>query len=689
MKDNRRKLTFRLVAAVVAAFAASMVLTWMLHDYITTRERLNLFDEVFRDVGAVIRERVDRRMIRQAMAAREAVYEMREQAWWNDPDESSRRLRELADELGVDEVCIADASGMLTHSARREEVRALDFCKDRGQAHEFTVLLDSATELAQPMMPNSLRGDMVKYVGVWIPDGGFVQVGGREKSVRNLSRTAITGLTHDRHISGDEGGIYITTGKGTIISHPEAGREGGQWADPSDDFYWAKRVIEGFPVYIVVPKRTVMADRRLLVSTSAVLNGAALIFAAILVGLVISHYVRERIRERSAKDMAMAATIQESAIPRVFPPFPEEKRMDIFASMKTAKDVGGDFYDFYFTTPDKLSFLVADVSGKGVPAALFMMRAKALINSIAQSGIPLGEVAAKANDALSSDNDANMFVTAWIGEIDLMSGVVTFVNAGHNPPLLIRRADGSGYAEPQFIRERSGMVLGAMSGMKYKSHQIQLSPGDMLYLYTDGISEQPDSKGDLFGEDRLAFSLKAMLDAGTNPLDGGTSPLLAAVVDAVIAHGAGMEQADDCTQLIIRYNGDRNVKSFNPTQSGVAAASAWLDEQLASLKAENLEAALHIILDEICSNIVKHSCAKGFDVEIERLEDPARVRIVFSDDGIPYDPIKHIDPDTTLSAAERPIGGLGILMVKKMSDAIGYRREGSRNVLTVEKKVGR
>ena len=685
MNFRTKTLTLRLVCAVAVAFAASMVLTWMLHDHITTRERLKLFDEVFRDVGSVIRERVDRRMIRQAMAARDVVYEMREQAWWNDPDESSRRLRELADELGVDEICIANSAGMLTHSARREEIGALDFRKAGGQAHEFTALLDGETELAQPLLPNTLRGDMVKYVGVWIPDGGFVQVGGREKSVRNLSRTAITGLTHDRHISGDEGGIYITSGKGTIISHPDAGREGGQWSTPSEDFYWAEKVIEGFPVYIVVPKRTVMADRKLLVSTSAVLNGAALVFAAILVGLVISQYVRERIRERNAKDMAMAATIQESAIPRMFPPFPEERRMDIFASMQTAKDVGGDFYDFYSTTSDKLSFLVADVSGKGVPAALFMMRAKALIKGIAQTGLSLGEVAARANDALSVDNDANMFVTAWIGEIDLTNGVVNYVNAGHNPPLFIKKEKGDGWAEPQFLRERSGMMLGAMPGLKYKAHQVKLSPGDIIYLYTDGITEQSDVKGSLFGEERLAFSIKAMLDAGTKPLDAGSSPLLAALFDAVIAHGNGTEQADDCTQLILRYNGERNVKSFEPTQGGIAQASEWLDAVLESLGADKLGAALHVILDEICSNIVKHSGASVFEVGIERTEDGEGVRLTFSDDGVAYDPLTHTDPDTTLSASERPIGGLGILMVKKMSRAVAYRRAGDRNILTVDK----
>ncbi|MBO6066764.1 MAG: hypothetical protein J6P80_01245, partial [Kiritimatiellae bacterium] len=210
-----RKLVWRLVGAVALAFAASLVLTWILHEKMSKREMYQLFDNVFADVAVDIRERVDGKMLRQAMAVRDQVYEMRQEPWWDDPDESSRRLRELADELRVDEICIADAKGLLTHSARREEVGALDFCTAEGQAREFARLLTDKYEVTQPLLPNSLRGEMVKYVGVWMPEGGFVQVGGRETTVRNLARTAVTGLTHGWHVRVDDGGIYITTGNGT------------------------------------------------------------------------------------------------------------------------------------------------------------------------------------------------------------------------------------------------------------------------------------------------------------------------------------------------------------------------------------------------------------------------------------------------------------------------------------------
>jgi serine phosphatase RsbU (regulator of sigma subunit)/anti-sigma regulatory factor (Ser/Thr protein kinase) len=684
----QRKLARRLVGAVAIAFAASMVLTWMLHERMTQREMRRLFDNVFTDVSVDIRERVDERMFRQAMVLRDKVYEMREEPWWNDPDESSRRLRALAEDLGVDEICIADADGMLSHSARRDEVGALDFTKAEGQAREFASLLTDKYEVSQPLLPNTLRGEMVKYVGVWMPEGGFVQVGGSEKAVRNLARTALTGLTHGWHVSGDDGGIFITTGNGTIISHPEAGHEGGQWRDPGDDSYCEKRMIEGFPVYIVIPKHTAVVERRVLVATSAFLNGVALVLASILVGIVIAAYVRDQLAARKEQEIVMAANIQESSIPRVFPPFTEEKRMDVFATMQTARDVGGDFYDFYFSTPTRLVFLVADVSGKGIPAALYMMRAKATIKGVVQTGLPLAEVAARANDALSRDNDANMFVTAWIGELDLLTGSVTYVNAGHNPPLAIR----SGF-KTSYVRERSGLMFGAMPGVKYKARELRLSPGDMLYLYTDGITEQPDANGELFGEERLQGSIEAILRSGAAALKPGSSPLLVALFAAVVAHAAGADQADDCTQLIIRYNGDGTVPAqpdrqsrrhfFPATQEGIADASAFLDECIGPLDDGTLGAPLHIILDEAASNIVKHSGASGFEVEVAVAGH--EVSLVFIDDGVPYDPLAHADPDTTKDLSERKIGGLGILMMKKLSNSVTYSREDNRNVLRVDK----
>ena len=543
----QRKLVIRLAGAVLLAFIASMALTWLLHDRMTARDAYKLIDSAFLDVEGAIRESVDRRLIRQAMTFRDRLPELRAQADWNDPQKSAKLLRSVADELLVDELCVVDRNGILTHSTNPEDV-GFNFKTAQGQAAEFLSLLDSETEVAQPLMPCSRTGESIKYVGVWLPEGGFVQVGTRDSCVRRLSRSAITGLTHNRHVSGEEGYLVITTSKGTIISHPDHARESGQWQEPGSDSYWQKRIIEGFPVYVIIPKRTAIVERRVLVGTSAFLNGMALIFATFLVGLVIAAYVRSQLRDQRAKELKMAADIQESAIPRVFPPFPDVRSVDIYADMKTAKDVGGDFYDFYFSGPGKITFLVADVSGKGVPAALFMMRAKTTIKGIAQTGKPLADVVNEANDALCEGNGANMFVTAWIGEIDVASGRITYVNAGHNPPIIFR---GANAAEPaSYLRSRPGLVLGTMPGIRYVSREETLAPGDAIYLYTDGITEQPNHHGELFGEERLlaAFSAPGCIDP--------PKAFLESVLARVTEHASGTEQADDCTQLLIRYKGN-------------------------------------------------------------------------------------------------------------------------------------
>ena len=543
MKSDR-KLAFRLAWAVCTAFCASLVLTWILHDRLTERNAHRLIDIAFSDIENAIREAVDRRLVRQAMLFRDRLPALRAEAVWSDPEAASARLREVADELFVDELCVIGPDGILDHSANPLDI-GLDFMTAGGQAAGFLPLLDRETELAQPIMPSTRAGEMIKYVGVWLPEGGFVQVGCREESLRRLARSAVTGLTHNRHVSGKDGYLVITTAGGTIISHPDPAFESGQWRGAGADCYWQKRDIEGFPVYAIVPRYAAVVERRVLVGTSAFLNAAALVLAAVLVGLVIARWARARARAIRARELAMAAEIQGNAIPRVFPPFPEEKRMDLFAAMQPAREVGGDFYDFFYSGADRLVFLVADVSDKGVPAALFMMRAETILKGIAQTGRPIAEAVTEANNALCDGNAADMFVTAWIGELDLATGRVTCVNAGHNPPVLLRAADGSA----SFVETRPGLVLGAMPGVKYRPESFALAPGDVLYLYTDGVTEQADPRGGLYGEKRLLAFLAGGGFAG-NP---GKCP--SAVLADVEAHAAGAEQSDDRTQLVVRWRG--------------------------------------------------------------------------------------------------------------------------------------
>lgn len=263
--------------------------------------------------------------------------------------------------------------------------------------------------------------------------------------------------------------------------------------------------------------------------------------------------LKEYIAEAEARidaDLEVAKAIQSSALPNIFPPYPDRKEFELFASMNAAKQVGGDFYDFYMLGNDTLGFLIADVSGKSIPGAMFMMTAKTVIKSLAESGLPPAEVFTQANRKLCEGNDAEMFVTAWMGFLDLNTGLVRVANAGHNSPVLI----SGGKAE--FVRLKAGFVLAGMERQKYKEQSVQLKKGDILFLYTDGVTEAMDKNGKLYGDD----SLKELLSYGDNaPAPAAENGMAEAICERVIKgvseHTAGAEQSDDITMLCIRYLG--------------------------------------------------------------------------------------------------------------------------------------
>ena len=258
--------------------------------------------------------------------------------------------------------------------------------------------------------------------------------------------------------------------------------------------------------------------------------------------LTLKRYIAEA-AARIDRELEFARSIQHSAIPTVFPPYPGHGEFDIFATMDTAKEVGGDFYDFYFVGENKLGFLIADVSGKGIPAAMFMMTAKTIIKGYAESGIPVDEVFTIANAKLCESNEAGMFVTAWMGVLDITTGKVEFANAGHNPPL-VRHGDGTF----EYLRVRPGFVIAGMEGVKYRKNELYLAPGDEIYLYTDGVTEATDTNNGLYGEERL----NALLDS-LHGLSG--EEVCRAVKGDIGAFVGDAPQFDDITMLYLKYNG--------------------------------------------------------------------------------------------------------------------------------------
>ncbi len=261
----------------------------------------------------------------------------------------------------------------------------------------------------------------------------------------------------------------------------------------------------------------------------------------------LKKYIEEA-ESRIDRELALAKNIQHSVLPSVFPPFPDRKDFDIYASMDTAKEVGGDFYDFYLLDSNHLAILIADVSGKGIPAAMFMMNAKTAIKSLAETGAPIEEVFTKANAKLCEGNDADMFVTAWMGIVNLENGHVDFVNAGHNPPLIYRKG-----ACFDYLKSRAGLVLAGMDGLKYKRQEFEIKPGDKIFLYTDGVTEATNNK-ELYGEDRLQTWFNKNTDKNvTDSINGVRKD-----VDAFVGEA---EQFDDITMLMLEYKGNEVDKS--------------------------------------------------------------------------------------------------------------------------------
>lgn len=245
-------------------------------------------------------------------------------------------------------------------------------------------------------------------------------------------------------------------------------------------------------------------------------------------------------KERIGTELALATRIQSDMLPNIFPPFPERKEFDIFASMTPAKEVGGDFYDFFLIDDDHLGLVMADVSGKGVPAALFMMMSKILVNNYAMMGGSPSKVLEQVNNAICKNNEEDMFVSVWFGILTISTGQVVAANAGHEYPIL-RKADG----EFEILKDPHGLVVGGMEDMTYKEYEFTLEKGGTLFLYTDGVAEATDAKNEQFGMDRILETLNREPDAAPRRI---LETMQSAVEDFV----GEAPQFDDLTMMALK-----------------------------------------------------------------------------------------------------------------------------------------
>ena len=394
----------------------------------------------------------------------------------------------------------------------------------------------------------------------------------------------------------------------------------------------------------------------------------------------LKRYIAEA-AARIDKELEYAKQIQLSALPTNFP---TGEDYSIYAQMIAAKEVGGDFYDFYKLGDTTVAFLAADVSGKGIPAAMFMMTAKTIIKDLAESGMAVNDIFTRANEKLCENNEADMFVTAWMGILDLQTGNMKYANAGHNPPLL-KRADGSF----EYLRSRAGFVLAGIEGFNYRINELQLKAGDRLFLYTDGVPEATNAESELYGEDRLLNFMNQNTVAPATEL----LPALKADIDAFVGEAP---QFDDITMLMFDYKpqegGARMTsKTFPAKTDALSEVLGFVEETLESYECSmKNQTAICVAIEEVFVNVASYAYGEGSgDVTLDIGFDEANRDVTFRliDQGVPFDPLQKPDPDITLSIEERQVGGLGIFIVKKTMDTVHYAYEDGKNILTMIKKI--
>ncbi len=275
------------------------------------------------------------------------------------------------------------------------------------------------------------------------------------------------------------------------------------------------------------------------------LSGPIIMMVFLLMYCVLNT-VQSRERSISENELQMATVIQENMLPHIFPPYPHKTEFDLYASMTPAKEVGGDFYDFYLADDDHLVITIADVSGKGIPAALFMMVTKTLLKNRGLTDYTeCHKMLERVNDQLCEGNELDMFVTAWVGVLTLSTGELRYANAGHEYPAI--KKGGSGF---RLVKDRHSPPLGAMEGITYREQRATLKPGDVIYLYTDGVTEATNGHKEFFGEDRMMEALNRAFDGSVERLDEN-------VRSEIDAFTEGSDQFDDITMLTLLYNGPK------------------------------------------------------------------------------------------------------------------------------------
>lgn len=746
-KTNKKPITqtfsVSLFICVIIAYIVTSIFTFVLQDSISNTDVEETLSKNITDVQKDVLEASDQNLLQLTKNIRDDIVKNNLYKITPENKEQIRsQISALVTKYNVTDINIVDKNGVISVSSYAE-FDGFDFTNQKdGQAIEFLCLLKDDEEIVQKYGPLDYDNNIErKYAGVKLPEG-FVQVGYDFDQFKTSIENEVKLAAHNRHI-GDTGYIFILDQQtGEVISAPEGTVTNEKAAgfiealksnkaltvlnaeNEEGKLYCMHNFCEGYIIAGCITVDEAHFSRNVSIYIGIFMQVVVFVTLFVLIYILIKKIIIDNIYEinsslskitggdlntkvnvrdneefaslsddinstvdtlkdyisqaekRMDEELKFAKNIQYSALPNVFPAYPNRREFDIYASMNTAKEVGGDFYDFYFVGKNTIAVLMADVSGKGIPAAMFMMTAKTMIKNLAETGLPVQEVLTQANEKLCETNEAGMFVTTWLGFIDLTTGKLTYANAGHNPPLLKR-----GKGKFEYLKGRSGLVLAGMEGVVYRANEVDLWPGDKLYLYTDGVTEATNSETQLYGEERLIDFLNAK-DYKT------PEESCKAVLQSVMDFTGEADQFDDITMLQFDLYEIKTTEEIVliPDTSSIPRVTEFVEKWMGRSRVDQKTInKVNVVIDEIYSNIAYYSNAGWASVKYNRDDD--NIYLTFTDDGSPYNPLEKEDPDITLSAEEREIGGLGVFMVKKIMDNIDYKYEDGKNILKLTKKI--
>ena len=449
----------------------------------------------------------------------------------------------------------------------------------------------------------------------------------------------------------------------------------------------------GWSMAVVCSDKEVFEDLRKVSGGLTLMMLAGLALMAFIITRVVRGFKRlqesHAENERIGSELHIASSIQMGMLPKTFPPYPERDDVEIYGSLVPAKEVGGDLYDFYIRD-EKLFFCIGDVSGKGVPASLVMAVTRSMFRTVSAHESAPDRIVQLLNESMSDMNDTNMFVTLFVGVLDLPTGRLRYCNAGHDAPLMIESgATKEQRGATRMLEVDSNIPVGVMGDWKYTQQEGLMRPYTTIFLYTDGLTEAENADHAQFGEENVMKT--ALAAASAEP-----TVLLQAMTERVGAFVDGAEQSDDLTMLAIQYTKEqrdvrllRSLTLENDVQA-VPRLSAFVDEVCAAMEMDEMETMqMNLAIEEAVVNVMKYAYLPGTkgEVNIEAQANDVRLKFTISDTGVPFDPTVRAEVDTSLPLEERPIGGLGIHLVRSIMDSINYERVEGKNVLTLRKKL--